>query len=462
MNILLITVDQQIAASLDADFPVQLPNIERLKRRGVHFTQAYTPHAQCTPARASLLTGLLPHAHGMFNNCHNSARLRDNLDTSIPTYTRALQENGYVVGQVGKWHISNTTSPTEYGVDDVVPARGERHTVTDPILVKEKIAGGEIMSGVVDGDEDRFHEHRVATGTIDLMRRYHAESKPWHIRAEFSGPHVSWIVPRRFSALVAPDEISLPKNFSEDFRGKPVLQWRQHRNANLCSCFHDEKWLKANLVRYYGYIAFIDEQIGRVLDEIESLGAENDTMIVFAADHGELAGAHNRIGKGEFGYDELIRIPMIVAWPGVLETGVSDEFIMFHDLNPIMFAAANVDVPDGLHAQCVIGRDGTIRGRDFVLTEHHGTMQPVVIRVFRDRNYKYVFNPFETDEFYDLERDPAELENRIDDPECAELVASYRAKILRALEDVNDKWYPAARQFLSEQSIRDQEPQPWL
>lgn len=461
MNILLITTDQHRADTVLPNFKPNLKGFNTLRESGVTFTNAYTPIAQCSPARASLLTGLLPHSHGMYNNCHNRPHIIEDLSSELWTYTKELKRNGYQVGQVGKWHISKNVLPEEYGIDDYIPLPGNNFShIKDAYTVKEPVAMQGVMSGIVEEPVSSFKEYQLCTEAISLMGKYEKNKKPWHIRVEFSGPHVPWIIPSGYEEKVDLSQIEKPKNFYEEFVGKPTLQKRQHRNSGLCSCYHDWEWTKKNLQRYYGYIYMIDEQIQRLLKALSDYGVEEETMVIFTSDHGELAGAHNRIGKGEFGYDELYNIPMIIRWPDKVDNGtVCDQFIMLHDIGPTILSAVGAEYPKNIHGRdatkLLIGSEEEIRSR--ILMEHHGTFQPLMIRILRDHKGKYIFNPYAIDEFYDLERDPAEIDNLIENEDYGEIMQQYRNMMLEEMSETDEKWNQVAHWFLSEIGLQGME-----
>lgn len=466
MNILLITTDQQRFETVLPSFPIELKAIKRLREEGMLFTHAFTPISQCAPARASLLTGLLPHAHKLYNNLC----LPEGLSSSIWTYTQALCDYGFRVGQVGKWHMSSNDTILDYGIDDFIPMIRKWHiqhtdsVIKAPLYVREPVANGEVLSGIISAPLNEIREYQLINDAITLLEEYATENRPWHLRVEIEGPHVPWIVPEEYDNLMDPEKIPIPLNFYETFDNKPIIQKRQHRSANLCSCYYDWKWTSKNLVRYYGYIKMIDDQINRLLDKLEELGVAEETLVIFTADHGELAGAHNRIGKGELPYDELYRIPMLVRWPKYVKPqSQCDDFIMLHDLCPTMLAAAGVEYPKGLHGRNCLGlfldcKDKS-KGREQILMEHHGTFQPILIRILRDKKGKYVFNPFSMDEFYDLENDPEELYNRIDDKRYGTIIQDYRNRLLLELEKVKEEWDKIPYWFISEAAF--QKPIPW-
>lgn len=460
MNILLITTDQQRFDSISSNSPVRLNSIQRVRNEGVTFLNAFTPIAQCVPARCSLLTGLLPHTHGVINNfC-----IDPGLPGSFWTYTRELRKNGFLVGQVGKWHITKSNTIEEFGFDDYIPMVKKWHLsskaqISDPIHVREAVADGEILSGVVKAPLEETREYKLVDAALELMERYTLNKKPWHIRVEIEGPHVPWIVPEEYAHRVQPEDIEIPHNFYDDFSHKPNIQKRQHRSANLCSCYHDWEWTRRNLQRYHGYMAMIDDQISRLLDKVEELGIYEETLVIFTSDHGELAGAHNRIGKGELPYDELYRIPMVARWPGHITPGsCCEEFILLHDLAPTMLAAAEIQHSEELHGRNMLGlftgNDEEAPIRDQILMGHNGTFQPLMIRILRDKKGKYVFNPFDQDEFYDLEKDPAEMTNQIDNREqYGDRINEYRSRLLQELETVKEKWSNISYWFLADQNM---------
>jgi len=186
----------------------------------------------------------------------------------------------------------------------------------------------------------------------------------------------------------------------------------------------------------------IDDLVGRMLEELRALGLEEDTMVVFTTDHGDMMGAHRLIEKGPFTYEQCYNLPMVVAHPDCEAPGsVCDEFVYLHDLNPTFLEMAGLTPPDVPDSQSilenVLGR-GTPTGRDSVYTAFQSQIFPFPQRMIRTRTHKLVYNISDIGELYDMVADPWEMRNLIDMPETKaiqdELMRRMREHMVR-LED---------------------------
>ena len=175
---------------------------------------------------------------------------------------------------------------------------------------------------------------------------------------------------------------------------------------------------------YYGYISLIDEAIGRILKTLEDAGELDSTLIVFSADHGSSVGSYNFWDKGFGMYDVITRIPMIISHSSI-KPGESDAFVTLLDLAPTFFEIGNSEIPadvDGRSLTPIInGSQNQIR-EDYIITEHFGHQVVFWQRMVRTQEFKYIYNPTSNDEFYDLDSDPYEITNIIDNVDRKNLI----------------------------------------
>jgi len=227
--------------------------------------------------------------------------------------------------------------------------------------------------------------------------------------------------------------IELPANYrDEDFRGKPNLLARE---ASLYSQLTDQD-VRNILRHYYAYCEQVDHAVGIVLDSLTQSGAAADTLTLFTSDHGDSVGAHRTFIKGWTPYEETHRIPMVARWPEVIPAGASIDALPHddgRDLTPLLREPA--------------GRGPTWRSH--ILNCFYGSELLYTQRIAISQRYKYVFNGFDWDELYDLERDPGELHNLIDDRGQADVAQDMRdamwEMMLRHHDPYTQLAYGAAR-----------------
>jgi arylsulfatase A-like enzyme len=189
---------------------------------------------------------------------------------------------------------------------------------------------------------------------------------------------------------------------------------------------------------YYDFTSFIDKQIGRILDRLESLGLSENTMIIFASDHGDMKGAHGGMIDKGYLYEEVMHIPMMVHHPGK-QGGLIEDFVYNMDIMPTVLDTADIAYGD-LHGRSLLPLfDNEVWDRDCAYLEFHGIRFLYTQRSVIDRNnYKYIWTPGDFDELYDLNTDPGELNNVIKDPEYAGIKRSMQEKLKKCGVEFND------------------------
>ena len=458
-NVLLLLTDQQrYDVTVPGEPAVSTPNIDRLRHEGVSCTRTYTPVSICTSARASLLSGLYPHNHGMLNNCHERDAVRANLPSEIETFGELLADAGYDNTYLGKWHVGRDQKPEDFGFRFLGGQDGHDQAV-DPGFREHQRAHG------VDPDDVEFSEtiytdyaedpvliaaktpvpkeatltYYLAERTIDRLEEWADGEGPFFHRTDIPGPHFPYLVPEPYASMYDPDEIDLWDSFVETYDGKPEVQERYLAYRGV-EGLGEPEWREA-LAKYFGFVTFIDEQIGRILDAVDRLGI--DVAVFHTSDHGDFAGGHRQFNKGPMMYEDTYRIPLIVRWPGVVESGAErDEFVRLLDLMPTFLDMAGIEPPEGIDGRSLLS---LLRGErpadwpDSVFTEYHGDEFGLYSqRMVRTGRYKYVYNPPGRDELYDLERDPDELQNLIEHPTYAEVLDELRQRLYRWMCETDD------------------------
>lgn len=463
-NILVLLSDQERydLTRPDNDF-VETPNVDQLSREGIRFENAYTPISICTAARASLLTGRYPHSHGMLNNCHEDDAIRAELSDDVETYSELLAESGYTNLYAGKWHVGREKTPADFGFD-VVATEDDHHDPANPAFrefqrrkdvdpddaeLKDEIhtANGILVSAETTLPPEGTVTNYLTERTIEAIETI-GTGEPFHLRLDFPGPHHPYVVPEPYASLYDPDDVERWENFGDTFEDKPGVH-EQFVDYRGVADLDWDTWSEA-VSKYFGFMTFIDHQIGRVMDALERTGLADDTVVVHTADHGDFTGSHGQFNKGPMMYEEIHHVPLVVRWPQELEGGSrSHEFVNLLDLMPTFLDLGDVAVPDGVQGRSIrplLDDHPRTDWPDGLFAEYHGDEFGLYSqRMVRKGRFKFVYNGPDVNEFYDLKRDPTELENRIDDEGYQADVDRLKEELVDWMEETDDpirRWAP--------------------
>lgn len=465
LNVLSVVTDQHRLDTLGCygNRAGTSPHLDTLASEAVVFDNAFTPTAICTPARATMLTGVLPFRHKLLANYERNVGYPEEL-TAIPTFSEALRGAGYNCALVGKWHIGQNLGPSTFGFDgEHFPGWG--NTVRHPAYLAwlyehhypahrriSEIRGrfpngepGNLLAGILDQPAEATFEHFLATQTIDALSRYGQEwrrdRRPFHLSCHFFGPHLPYLLPHEDYDRFDPKIVTLPHSMAETFAGKPLVQ-RHYSDHWSCDDFTPEEWQKLIAI-YWGYSALIDRQIGLILEALRELGLWQDTAVVFTADHGEFTGAHRLNDKGPAMYDDIYRIPLIVRLPGVAAAR-SGEYVTLTDLPATYLDLGGVSpfpLSDGRSLVPMLrGDDEEPRPRE-VIAEFHGHHFPYPQRMLRTDCWKLVINPASINELYDLRADPSELTNLYGNPQVKDVRRTMERALYGRLRNRGDNFY---------------------
>jgi len=231
----------------------------------------------------------------------------------------------------------------------------------------------------------------------------------------------------------------MPPHFALTQQSRPDFSaWRESRwvNHGFHSHLIEDHDLRKNMAVYYGMVSFIDEQIGRILDRLDDLGLAEETLIVFTTDHGHFLGQHGLTAKGAFHYEDLLKLPFIVRWPGRVPAGAESKSMQsLVDLAPTFLTACCIPVPGAMQGvnQLDVWQAESASARDIVVTEFRHQPTKVHLRTYISERYKItVYRDHEYGELFDLQLDPEERINLWDDPDSARLRAEMLHQSLNA------------------------------
>ncbi len=488
-NILLITSDQQRADCFGFENPhVRTPHIDALARQGTRFSACMTPNLVCQPSRASILTGLLPLTHGVWDNGVDlEPRVGEN------GFAGTLARAGYDTGFIGKAHFATkaTFAPTgtpeckasgaRYGDQWFGPYMGFNHVelvalghFDNPCPLESPPVGRYerwLLARAPEGDVLRRYRDSLVpvTGAAQTWHsalpeawhssnwigdratawlREHDASRPFCLWVSFPDPHQPFDCPAPWSFMYDPASLPLPQDrrldlarrpwwYKATLEGVPKLADPEMRSLRAkVSRIPDQSdaQLAAMMANYYGMISLIDHNVGRLAGLLDDLDLAGDTLIVFTTDHGEMLGNHGMYLKGPWPLEDLLRVGMVARGPGVARGKVVAETVSTLDLAPTFYEFAEAAAPfevQGSSLKRMLAGAG--ESRDAAWSEWH--VHPsrcgvaLQLRTVRTRTHKCTFELASgAGELYDLKNDPQEMNNLFDDPTYS--------KVRKELEDM--------------------------
>jgi arylsulfatase A-like enzyme len=446
-NVLFIMTDHQRADSIgmiQSGIEVT-PNINQLAAQSVVFSRAYNTCPLCVPARTALATGKYPTENGVVFNDWKGARAQDH--KPIHQY---LAETGYHVGHVGVHHIrlkpelqerlhfSKWISNGDYsrylkelGVDET-PLEGRNFFKKEVVenqngeSVKTMYSNSKVA--LWGYNAEHFKDSYFCKQGIDFINN---TEKPFALFVCLWAPHPPLRVPEPYASLFDPEALKLPSNVGLPAEGEPQNR-RRGIAGQLAEGVSMDEWRKA-WAAHLGLTNLADAGIGLILQALKESGELDNTIIVFTVDHGDHLGQHRMYQKMEM-YEQAIRIPMIIHTPDA-DTGVIDDPVSHLDIMPTLMDMIGLEIPsdlDGISLADAVKSGDSLPDR-FIFSQYSGN--PTVGDIRRavvTRKYKYIYDPNDIPELYDLENDPLEMHNLAAD-------GNYRP-ILRELHEKCKSW----------------------
>ena len=453
-NIVFIITDQQRYDTIGAlGFPhVETPNLDRLTREGVHFTNCFVTAPSCAPSRASLFTGYYPHTTGILKNA----------DTWTQSWVNNLADAGYHCANIGKMHTWPFETPCGFHERHVVENKdrflegGEYMDEWDKFLQRE----GHQKQKRVEYRKRPDYKHRLGAFTWDLPPETHSDyyvgdravewiqdndgEKPFFLEVGFPGPHPPYDPLPGHLERYKDKIIPLQENRGEDLNNQPE-SYKGMRVHNT-EVDHDSVVFKLNLtekerrdqrIHYLANVTMIDDKVGEIMDALENKGQLDNTVIIFTSDHGDCLTDHGHSQKWTM-YDQVTRVPMIARFPKRFPVGERiDSLVQLMDVGPAILELAGAKSPDNLEAESLLpALEGkAFNGREYVFAEQvrdlnytEGNFQTMV----RSREWKLVhFLDEQLGQLFNLQDDPDEFENLWESREHKDI----RDKLLGVLRD---------------------------
>lgn len=452
-NVLLIMCDQLNASVLGCyGGPVPTPHIDQLAKEGALFTQATCPFPVCSPSRASMITGLYPHTHGI---CHNVDKDCEGIHPDDITTEKILFEGGYDTFHSGKWHLHDEELPyyhhyyrDQYNLEiqSVLEEAKKRppekkmqfYDMTLPVETtpelkkvvsklgdrwKNEIYADFIMKmGRLEMKPEQTFDVRYADETIKHMQS--VTSNSFMLTCSFIWPHDPNVVPSPYYEMFSPDKVQIPENLN--FREQRFEKdWSRKAVDGV-----GEPGLREFLRIYYATVRLVDDQVGRILSALEATGKSSNTIIIFTADHGDMAGGHGMIWKSTSGfYDEIVRIPLIIRFPGQIQPQKTDSAAGLTDIMPTILELSGFTIPEKVqghslapylkgernHSEAPVYSfcERIPRNPNFTRGVIPGTQGNFMIR---GAGWKYIRYANGEEYMYNLRTDPGETKNIVNEP----------------------------------------------
>lgn len=452
-NLLYVFPDEfrQQAMGFMCKDPVYTPNLDKLASQGQVLVNAVSNHPLCSPYRAMLMTGKYPISNGVLANCNTlNNEYGIYLKDTERCFSDVLHESGYHVGYVGKWHLDPPEEPFEY--------------------LEPRRAGGLVWDAYnIPGPRRHSFDFWYSYGCCDKHFTPHywrnnarieerLDVNEWSVQHEadvvidyINNPNEVYREPDKpFAIFWAPNPPHMPfeevpEEYQRLYENKSVEELLKRGNVDLS--IKDGKTATAvkQVKNYFAAVTGVDEQFGRVLKCLEENGLDNDTIVIFTSDHGEMMGSHNRMEKSVW-YDEAFLVPFIIRWNEVIQPGYNDLHLGVPDIMPTVLGLMDLEgnVPHGVE-----GRDysGVFTGKHFNRPNSAFYISPskeesmLGSRGVRTDQYTFVISKEQDGSKYylfDNKNDPYQLKNIA--AENLPLVSKLKKELYVWLNQTNDPW----------------------
>ncbi len=468
-NILFIMSDDHAFQAISAYDGTRnrTPNIDRIAHEGMRFDRCYVTNSLCGPSRACILTGKYSHKNGFYDNTHST------FDGSQVTFPKLLRQAGYQTAIVGKWHL--VSEPTGFDYWNILPGQGQYYRPDFISAAGKSSVPGYVTEVITDKALDWLEHKRDPQRPFALMVQHKAPHRPWQPAAEKLADREGEKIPEpptlfddyahrgtaahkadmRIGQMRPESDVKLWKEASPE--RKFVLNrmsdsdraaWEKlvdprlpkFQAANPRGDDRTRWFYQLYMKDYLRCIASVDDSVGRLLRYLDDSGLAKDTIVVYTSDQGFYLGEHGWFDK-RFMYEESLRTPLVVRWPGVIKPGSVEaaHIVSNLDFAPTFLAAAGVAVPANMQGQSFVpilhGQAPADWRKTFYYhfyedkdADHHVAKHEGVTNGKAKLIHFYTLGEWE---LYDLEKDPHELVSVYGRPEYAKVQADLTAELAR-------------------------------
>ncbi|MGI6172339.1 MAG: sulfatase-like hydrolase/transferase [Christensenellales bacterium] len=453
-NIVFILADDQGAWAMRCAGTPELytPSLDRIAAEGMRFENFFCASPVCSPARASLLTGRMPSAHGVLDWLRSgnvdaqkfAAQGRENpyggyADETepiaylqgTPTYTDMLRENGYTCALSGKWHLGDSLQP-QCGFSSWYTIGKGGCFYYHPDIVENgeiTVRHGEYVTDLIT--------QRACSDIVRLS----AKDTPFYLSVHYTAPHSPWEAEQHPQKWI---------DYYADCKFESIPDVPDHPHLTVDPVYGTPRRLE-NLRGYFAAISAMDEGIGKIIQTLEAQGILDDTLLIFTGDNGMNMGHHGIWGKGNGTFplnmfDTSVKVPFLIRYPAeIAKPGtVSSAMVSAYDLFPTIAEIVGGSCPNDLPGASFLPalRGGASTREEVVVFDEYGP-----VRMIRTDEWKYIHHyPYGGNELYRISEDPAEEHNLIGSAAYAETVLDLRLRLERFFVRYSDPKTDGARE----------------
>lgn len=418
------------------NFQMKTPNLDQLAASGIRYENAYTCQPVCGPARSALFTGTFPHSNGSIANCVP-------LGENVKTIGQRLRDNNIECGYIGKWHLDGGDY---FGFGKCADGYNKDYWYDMKCYLDELTDEEKVMSRLPETafsdkmTEDFTFAHRCSNRAIKYLDEFKGED--FFLTVSYDEPHDPFLCPKPFNTMYEGFKFEDNPSFSDTLENKPLLHklWAGKRLEKTAEELNTSS---QSLSLFLGCNSFVDYEIGRVLEKIYE--TVPDALVIYTSDHGDMLGSHKLQSKGPAAYKEVANIPFIIKG-GEKGKIISEPSSHIH-IAPTIMDYMGLPIPKLLEGKSLLPQisDANVNINDTAFVEftrfeidhdNFGGLQ--MMRAAVSKNYKLVVNLLDTDEFYDLENDPHEVNNLINDEAFAKERDNLHDILLSHMNDTRD------------------------
>ncbi len=462
-NILYIMSDDHATHAISAyggiyDDYLQTPNIDRIANEGILFNNVFCTNAICGPSRAAILTGKYSHINGYFKNERGGK-----FDSTQWTFPVALKEIGYQTALLGKWHLG--TQPVGFDYYKYHDNPGQQGFYYDPIYNEN---GTKVK-------EEGYATSLTTDHALNWLQQGRDKNQPFLMMLQYKAPHRNWDPEEKYLDLFKDIELPYPATFEDDYatreltagdtdmtmdffnrKDMKLMSPEGMKNGELQQWYgwgnkrgFGEGWLpndtmtinEARRWKYQRYmkdylacVKSVDDNIGRVLQYLDENGLSENTIVVYTSDQGFYLGDHGWFDK-RFMYEQSLRMPFLLRYPPLVKEHFENNDIITNiDFAPTLLDLAGVSIPEEVQGRSFAQNIAGETPEDWKQNMYYHYYEfPFWHHVqphygIRNERYKLIHFYYNVDvwEFYDLENDPDELNNAINDPQYTDIIAQMK------------------------------------
>jgi arylsulfatase A-like enzyme len=453
-NIIYIMADDHAAHAISAygSRINQTPNIDRIAHGGMRLDNCFCTNSICTPSRAAILTGQYSHKNGVYT-------LNDALDGSRQNVAKLLRSSGYQTAMIGKWHLKN--DPTGFDYWRILPGQGVYY---DPEFIEM-------------GSRKKYEGYctdLIADFSLDWLKKRDTK-KPFFLMCHHKAPHRPWDPAAKYAHLFDDKNIPEPGNLYDHYEGRArsvaAVKMKVGENQNKRDLKVERpaglegdalrKWAYQYYIKdYLRCVQSVDDNVGRMLDYLDTAGLANDTMVIYTSDQGFFLGDHGFFDK-RLMYEESLRMPFLVRLPGAIKPrSVNSDIVLNVDFAPTFLDLAGAEIPGDMQGRSfranleghtpknwrteMYYRYWMHNDPDHHVPAHYGVRTKKYKLIYyygKPLGMKGAFDPPTTPEWelYDMQHDPHEMHNLYANPKYAHVIEELKRELARLQSELQDQ-----------------------